>query len=73
MIDLVLMLAIGMQSAGDDSFLRLREEWARNLHDKRVEASDAEYAGDAEFLQPDGQRVKGAAALSQLFATITEC
>lgn len=71
MIDLVLMLALGLQSTGDGTFLRLREEWARNLKEKRVEASVAEYSPDAEFLEPDGQRVKGAEALRQLFETVT--
>ena len=72
MVDLVLMLAMGLQSAGDDTFLRLRGEWARNLREKRVDASVAEYAADAEFLQPDGQRVKGTDALRQLFQTVTK-
>jgi len=72
MIDAILMLAMGLQSTGDDSFSRLRNEWARNLHDKHVDASVAEYAPDAEFLQPNGQRVKGTAALRQLFETITK-
>lgn len=72
MIDVVLMLALGLQSSGDDTFSRLRTEWARNLHEKRVEASVAEYAVDGEFLQPNGERVKGTEALRQLFATITK-
>lgn len=72
MIDVVLMLAMGLQSSGDDGFLRLREVWERNLREKHVDASVAEYAADAEFLQPDGQRVKGADALRKLFETITK-
>ena len=72
MIDLVLMLALGLQSSGDDAFLRLRAEWSRNLREKRVDASVAQYAADAEFLQPDGERVKGTASLHQLFETITK-
>jgi ketosteroid isomerase-like protein len=72
MIDMVLMLALALQSSGDDAFSRLRTEWARNLREKRVEASVAEYAADGEFLQPNGERVKGTEALRQLFATITK-
>lgn len=72
MIDLVLMLALGLQSSGNDPFLRLREEWALNLREKHVDASMALYAADAEFLQPDGQRVKGTDALRKLFENITK-
>jgi uncharacterized protein (TIGR02246 family) len=72
MIDVILMLALGLQSSGDDSFLRLHEEWARNLREKHVEASVAEYAADGEFLQPDGSRVKGTDALRTLFENITK-
>jgi len=72
MINAVLMLAMALQSAGDDGFSRLREDWARNLHEKRVDASVAEYAADAEFIEQDGQRVKGTAALKQLYEMITK-
>jgi ketosteroid isomerase-like protein len=50
---------------------QLRQEWARNLHDKKVDASVAAYDPDAEFLQPDGNCVRGTAALHKLFASIT--
>jgi ketosteroid isomerase-like protein len=72
MIDVVLMLALGLQSSGNDPFLRLREGWALNLREKHVDASMALYAADAEFLQPDGQRVKGTDALRKLFENITK-
>jgi ketosteroid isomerase-like protein len=68
----VLMLATVMQSSGDGAFAKLREDWAQNLHEKRVEASMAEYAADAEFLPPDGSRVKGKAALQELFEMVTK-
>jgi ketosteroid isomerase-like protein len=71
MINAVLMLAMALQSAGDGDFARLRAEWTRNLHDKRVDASLAEYAADAEFIEQDGQRVKGTAALKRLYLMIT--
>ena len=53
-------------------FQQLRTDWALNLHEKRIDASVAEYAADAEFLQPDGTRVQGTAALRQLFETTTK-
>ncbi len=56
MLSLVLILAIGMQPVESDVFSQLREKWAHNLHEKRVEMSLAEYAPDADFIQPDGQR-----------------
>ena len=71
MINAVLMLAMVMQAA-PDAFGELREAWARNLHDKQVEASLVEYAADAEFIEQDGQRVKGTAALKQLYEMITK-
>jgi len=55
----------------DDVFSVMRDAWARNLREKRVEASVAAYAADAEFVNPDGSRVQGTAALRQLFATVT--
>ncbi len=72
MISGALMLAMVLQTAGDDGFAQLRADWARNLHERRVDASVAEYAADAEFIQPDGQRVKGTAALKQLYEMITQ-
>jgi ketosteroid isomerase-like protein len=48
-----------------------RADWARNLHDKNIDAAVAEYATDAEFLQPDGSRIRGAAEIRKLYETIT--
>jgi ketosteroid isomerase-like protein len=53
------------------TFARLRTEWARNLHDKHIDASVAEFNADAEFIDPGGNRVRGTAALRQLFTMIT--
>ena len=66
------MLTMGMQSADDGAFGKLLEDWARNLHDKRVEASLAQYAEEAELLPPDGSRVKGKKSLQQLFELVTK-
>jgi ketosteroid isomerase-like protein len=49
----------------------LRDKWARDLHDKQIDASIAAYDPDAEFIQPDGSRVRGATALRHLFETVT--
>ena len=57
--------------APSDAFERLRTEWAQDLHEKRIEACAALYAPDAVFVQPDGSRVEGAAAIRELFKTIT--
>jgi peptidoglycan/xylan/chitin deacetylase (PgdA/CDA1 family) len=54
-----------------DIFATLRAKWAQDLYEKRIEASVAAYAPDAEFIGPDGSRVIGTTALRQLFAGIT--
>jgi ketosteroid isomerase-like protein len=58
-------------SGESKAFAELRQQWVRNLHDKNIAASVAEYAPDAEFIQPDGSRVRGAAAIRKLYETIT--
>ena len=63
--------AEAQQSKAGDVFAPLRQDWARNLHDKRIDASVAEYAADADFLIRGGNRVHGTAAIRQLFETIT--
>ena len=59
------------RESSDAVFAELRQQWARNLHDKRIDVSVGEYAPDAEFIQPDGMRVRGSDALRKLFETIT--
>jgi ketosteroid isomerase-like protein len=49
----------------------MREQWARNLHDKLIDASMAEYTADGEFVDPGGNRVRGTTALHKLFETVT--
>lgn len=71
MTHIVLLLALALQFMALDDFASLREQWARNLHEKRVEASVAEYAPDADFIDPTGNRVHGTEALRQLFQTVT--
>jgi ketosteroid isomerase-like protein len=52
-------------------FAQLREQWAQNLREKKIEASVAEYAADGEFIQPDGGRIHGTNAIRRLYETIT--
>jgi peptidoglycan/xylan/chitin deacetylase (PgdA/CDA1 family) len=62
------------QAASSDTakvFAQLREQWAQNLREKKIEASVAEYTADGEFIQPDGGRVHGTDALRKLYETIT--
>jgi ketosteroid isomerase-like protein len=58
-------------SAAAKVFGQLREQWAQNLREKRIEASVAEYTADGEFIQPDGGRIQGTDALRKLYETIT--
>lgn len=60
-----------MLLAPSDVFEGLRDTWALDLHQKKVEATLALYAPDAVFVQPDGSRVEGTAAIRTLFQTIT--
>jgi ketosteroid isomerase-like protein len=71
MRSLLLILIVLPQVAPADPFEKLRQEWARDLHEKRVEASTAFYAADAVFIQPDGARVKGSAAIRSLYEKVT--
>jgi ketosteroid isomerase-like protein len=71
MRSLILVLVLLPQVVGADSFEKLRQEWTRDLHEKRVEASTALYSPDAVFIQPDGTRVKGSTAIYNLYKMIT--
>lgn len=72
MIRLALLLALALQASAGNEFTALREQWAHNLHDKRVEASIAQYAPEADFHDPSGVVTHGTAALRLLFQTITD-
>jgi ketosteroid isomerase-like protein len=71
MIRFALLLAFALQSSAGNDFTTQREQWAHNLHDKRVEASIAQYAPDADFHDPSGVVTHGTAALRRLFQTVT--
>jgi peptidoglycan/xylan/chitin deacetylase (PgdA/CDA1 family) len=53
-----------------DVFAPLREQWALNLHDKKIDAAMAAFAPDVEFVDP-GHDVHGIADLRKLYETIT--
>lgn len=54
-----------------DAFTALRDQWARNLRDKKTDSSAAEYSQDADFIDPSGVRVNGTQAIRRLFETVT--
>jgi ketosteroid isomerase-like protein len=58
-------------SAAAKVFAPLRQEWAQNLREKKIDANVAEYAADGEFIQPDGGCARGTEALRKLYETIT--
>jgi ketosteroid isomerase-like protein len=47
-----------------------REAWVRDLHDKQLDPILKFYAPEAAFLQPNGERITGTAALRKLFQNI---
>lgn len=49
---------------------KLRDEWVKDLRTKQLEPILKLYASDASFLQPNGDRLSGSAALRTLFQTI---
>jgi ketosteroid isomerase-like protein len=48
----------------------IRDAWVRDLHDKKLEPILKFYSPDAAFLQPNGDRITGTAALRNLFQGI---
>ena len=49
---------------------KIREAWVYDLRTKQLEPILKFYAPDAVFLQPNGERITGTAALRNLFQTI---
>jgi ketosteroid isomerase-like protein len=49
---------------------KIREAWVQDLRTKQLEPILRFYAPDAVFLQPNGERITGSAALRSLFQTI---
>ncbi|HEY1498180.1 MAG TPA: nuclear transport factor 2 family protein [Acidobacteriaceae bacterium] len=70
-----LLLFLALQASApsavsNDPFGALRDQWAKDLHEKHVDDALAQYAPDADFISDTG-RTHGMAALRQLFQTIT--
>ena len=70
-----LLLLLALQATApaavpNDPFAALRDQWAKDLHEKHVDDSLAQYAPDAGFISDTGH-THGMAALRQLFQTVT--
>ena len=50
----------------EDGIAKIRLDWARDLHEKRLDDIAIMYAPDAVFIQPNGERVSGRAAIREL-------
>jgi uncharacterized protein (TIGR02246 family) len=49
---------------------KIRDAWVQDLRTKQLEPILNFYASDAVFLQPDGERITGSAALRVLFQNV---
>jgi uncharacterized protein (TIGR02246 family) len=49
---------------------KIRDAWVQDLRNKRLESILKFYASDAVFLQPNGDRITGSAALRALFQNV---
>jgi ketosteroid isomerase-like protein len=58
------------QPATREALAKLRDAWVQDLRTKQLEPILKFYAVDAAFLQPDGKRITGSAAIHALFQTI---
>jgi len=53
-------------STAADAIARIRTEWTRDLHSKKLDAIVMLYAPDAVFLTPNGERFTGRPAIREL-------
>jgi len=58
------------QSSTLEALAKMREAWVQDLRTKQLEHILKLYAPDAAFLQPNGERITGPAALRTLFQAI---
>lgn len=49
-----------------DAIARLRSEWSKNLHDKKLDQIVMLYAEEAAFLPPNGDRITGRTEIRKL-------
>jgi ketosteroid isomerase-like protein len=62
--------AAALQTSTLESLGKIREDWVQDLRSKKLEPILKFYAADAAFLQPNGERITGSAALRTLFQNI---
>src|SRR5262249_61705685 len=63
----VLMAASAQKApTPEDAIANLRSEWAKDLHDKKLDQIVMLYAPDAVFLPPNGERIVGRSAIRDL-------
>jgi ketosteroid isomerase-like protein len=63
-------LTAAPQASTLETLAKLRDAWIQDLRTKQLEPILKFYAPDAVFLQPNGDRITGSAALHTLFQTI---
>ena len=63
-------LSAAPQASTIVTLAKIREAWVQDLRNKQLEPILKFYAPDAVFLQPNGERITGSAALRNLFQTI---
>ena len=62
--------AAGPEALTLATLAKIREAWVQDLRTKQLEPILAFYAPNAAFLQPNGERITGSAALRTLFQNI---
>jgi ketosteroid isomerase-like protein len=67
---LLITILLAIPGGSADPFAGLRQEWARDLHAKQIEASVALYTADSDFIS-DAGRTHGTAAIRELYRKIT--
>lgn len=60
----------GHQASTLATLAKIRETWVQDLRTKQLEPILKLYAPEAAFLQPNGERISGSAAIRSLFQTI---
>ena len=63
-------LTAGPQTSTTAAIAKIRDAWVQDLRTKQLEPILKFYASDAVFLQPNGDRITGSAALRALFQNI---
>lgn len=69
-IDFPTATAAGPEASTLATLAKIREAWVQDLRTKQLEPILMFYAPNAAFLQPNGERIAGSAALRTLFQNI---